>query len=314
MAHHMAEPRLLSGLAAVRDELRPLGPPVITFNKSHSGSRLLAQVVAEAGIFMGAHQNDSNDSWDVLKLVEHLVLRYYPDYSPLWRNDVADDAVLTGLIRDVFKAHTDGLVQGGRWGWKLCETTYILPVLDFLFPDARYIHLIRDGRDVAFTDHRAPNNPFWKKIYFNTDHISAWRGLRFHRRDYARRSHIYNALHWVNSVAVGRAYGAMLRERYLEVRYEDLCESFDRTAEGILRFIDADDVAGAIERLSPTVYRNSVRKHLRQPKEKLREVIDIAKPLLLSLGYLEPDGLMDMVAARLRQEREFETGFADDAS
>src|SRR3712207_3302876 len=99
---------LFAALASVRDELRPLGAPVIVFNKSHSGSRLLAEVIAEAGLFMGAHQNDSNDSWDVLKLVEHLVLRYYPDYSPLWRDDVADDGVLTGLVREVFRAHTEG--------------------------------------------------------------------------------------------------------------------------------------------------------------------------------------------------------------
>ena len=211
-----------NALTTVRDELKRFGPPIVVFNKSHSGSRLLARLIAEAGVFMGAHQNESNDSWDVLKLVEYLVSEYYPDYGPLWDVNRPPDRTLPGLIRDVFASHTEGLPPNAAWGWKLCETAYILPVLDFLFPDARYIHLIRDGRDVAFTDHRAPNRPFWKKIYFNTDGIMAWRGLKFHGRDYARRSHVYNAMHWANSVAVGRAYGAMLRDRYREVRYEDL--------------------------------------------------------------------------------------------
>src|SRR4029077_14499072 len=151
----------------------------------------------------------------------------------------------------------EGMPPHARWGWKLCETAYVLPVLDFLFPQARYIHLIRDGRDVAFTDHRAPNSPFWKKIYFNTDGMLAWSGLRFHRRDYESRSHIYNALHWANSVTVGRAYGAMLRERYLEIRYEDLCESFAATATKILRFIGVEDSSATINRLLPSVYQNS---------------------------------------------------------
>jgi hypothetical protein len=292
-------------LATVREELARLAPPVVVFNKSHSGSRFLAQLIGEAGIFMGAHQNDSNDSWDVLKLVEYLVSRYYPDYSSLWSGAANDDAELPGLVREVFAAHTESLADGMPWGWKLCETAYILPVLDYLFPRARYIHLIRDGRDVAFTDHRAPNRPFWKKIYFNTDQILAWRGLKFHGRDYQRRSHIYNAMHWANSVMVGRTYGSMLRERYLEVRYEDLCENFESAAERILRFIDATDVPKVIEKMRPLVYQNSVHKYLNQPREKIDDVVEIAKPLLISLGYLKPDGLMDVARARIRGEKVF---------
>lgn len=296
----------LTGLTAVRHELVRLGPPIVIFNKSHSGSRLLARLIAEAGVFMGAHLNESNDSWDVLKLVEYLVERYYPDYSPLWDPDGSPDEKLPDLVRDVFASHTERMAQGTGWGWKLCETAYILPVLDFLFPDARYIHLIRDGRDVAFTDHRPPNRPFWKKIYFNTDGILAWRGLQFHRRDYERRSHIYNALHWANSVTVGRAYGAMLRERYLEVRYEDLCESFESTATSILRFIGAEAMSGTIEKMFPSVYKNSVGKHRRQPTQKVDEVVDLLKPLLISLGYLKPDNLIDVARARIRGEQTFD--------
>jgi hypothetical protein len=294
-----------AALTAVRDELQRLPSPVVVFNKSHSGSRLLARLISEAGVFMGAHQNDSNDSWDVLKLVEYLVNRYYPDYSKLWDPDAPIDDSLPDLIREVFASHAEGLPPNASWGWKLCETAYILPVLDLLFPRARYVHLIRDGRDVAFTDHRAPNRPFWKKIYFNTDQISAWRGLRFHGRDYARRNHIYNALHWVNSVTVGRAYGAMLRERYLEVRYEDLCEAFDLTAKRVLEFVGAEDVAATIDRMRPFIYRDSIQKHRAQPARKVEEAVEIMKPMLISLGYLKPDGLIDIARARIRGEQTF---------
>ena len=295
-----------TALTAVRDELHRFHPPVIVFNKSHSGSRLLARLIAEAGVFMGAHQNESNDSWDVLKLVEYLVERYYPNYGPLWNSNAPADETLPDLIREVFASHTEGLPQNASWGWKVCETAYILPVLDFLFPAARYVHLIRDGRDVAFTNHRAPNRPFWKKIYFNTDRILAWRGLRFHGRDYERRSHIYNVMHWANSVTVGRTYGAMLRERYLEVRYEDLCESFDDTATRVLEFIGAANILDAIEKIRPLVYRNAIHKYSVQPKEKVREVVEIGKPLLLSLGYLKSDSLIDVVRARLRDDQTFD--------
>ena len=59
-----------------------------------------------------------------------------------------------------------------RWGDKTPAYSHDLPVLDKLFPNAKYIHIIRDGRDVAlsqFNIHFGPKNAFtaakeWKKI------------------------------------------------------------------------------------------------------------------------------------------------------
>lgn len=278
-------------LHGIREELQTARDPVVIYNKSHSGSRLLGALVAQAGVFMGAHQNESNDSLDLLRLVNYLVGSYYPDFQPLWDERSNRDTILPGLVREVFTSHLEGfdVGLGGMWGWKLCETNYVVPFIDFLFPRARFIHLIRDGRDVAFCDHRGPDNPFWRKIYFNTDRITSWRGLLLTARDYRRESHVYNAVHWVNSVTVGRSYGMMLRERYLEVRYEDLCSSFEETAARVFRFIGLDDGSAVIRRLSNEVHTRSVGKYRQQSSFKRRKILEITKPLLLSLGYLQED-------------------------
>ncbi len=276
-------------LEGVRRMLNSLPGPVVIFNKSHSGSRLLAELVEEAGVFMGAHQNESRDSLDMLELVEHLVLTYYPDYAALWDGRAADDPVFPRLAQDVVERHLQGYPGDGAWGWKLCETGYILPVVDFFFPQARYIHLIRDGRDVAFSDHHAPDKPFWRKIYFNTDRIRSWQSLPLTWKGYHRHSHIYNALHWANSVLVGRTYGMMLRDRYLEVRYEDLCLDFERTAGRLLKFIEAPNPTQAMARVYPLVRTDRVHAYLSQPRRKVRKVVALIKPLLLALGYLEDD-------------------------
>ncbi len=269
-----------------------MGAPVVVFCKSHSGSRLLAQMIEGAGIDMGAHQNESSDSLDLLRLVQHLVERYYPDYGALWDREAGDPelALTAELIREVFADHLrDSWRPGARWGWKLCESLYILPVIDFLFPEARYIHLIRDGRDVAFCDHTPADTPFWKKIYFNTDRMAVWRSYRLNHQDYHRRSHLFNALHWVNSVRVGRDYGEMLRDRYLEVRYEELCGDFRSQAQRILTHIGGSSNSGVVDRLESSVYSGSIGKHRLQPRSKVREVVQIEKTLLLELGYLDAD-------------------------
>jgi hypothetical protein len=278
-------------LAAVREELRRLPAPIVVFNKSHSGSRLLAKALAGCGVFMGAHLNESHDSLDMLELVRYLVSRYYPDYSPLWC-DTATDTDLLDLVRSAVKRHTAGFEpeSGQAWGWKLCETAYVLPVIDFLFPEARFIHLLRDGRDVAFCDHVSPAEPFWRKIYFDTAGIESWRGYAMTERAYRRRTYVYNTIHWCNSVRVGRAYGAMLRERYREVRYEDLCTDFGGTMRRVLDYAGVEFVAPVMAELGATVHTQSLGKYRREPWWRLRRVIEIARPLLLSLHYLGAEG------------------------
>lgn len=293
-------------LDAVSDVYAGLNGPVIVYNKSHSGSRLLALLLAEAGIFMGAHRNETGDSLDVLALVEHLVRCYYPDFARLRSTGGAAHDV-GRRARECFDAHLEGFdrTSTAPWGWKLCESGYALPILARIFRRLRVVHLVRDGRDVAFCDHRAPDDPFWRKIYFDTDRIATWRGLRLTGPSYRRRSHLYNAVHWSNAVRVGRAYGSMLGERYLEVRYEDLCADFAATAERVLRFAAAPDPAGAISRVAPLVRLTSVGKHRHAPARALQEVVEIAKPELLSFGYLERDPELPRISVRYSR-------FADD--
>jgi len=237
---------------------------------------------------MGSHLNESRDSLDIFPLVEYLVTRYYPDYSPLWDPHRAPDTELARLLRNAFDGHLQHSQDrpNAPWGWKLCETVYALPVLEYCFPGARFVHLIRDGRDVAFCDHKAPDNAFWRKVYFNTDRIRTFSGLRLTPQAYRRQSYTFNAIHWVNSVSMGRAYGAMLRERYLEIRYEDLCRDLPATSR---QLFTALGIAGIEDAAQPAVHLSSIGKHQKYPKPFLDRVLRIEKPLLLSLGYLEKD-------------------------
>lgn len=278
-------------LEPLRAELSGLPGPVIVFNKSHSGSRVVSALLSAGGVFMGAHRNESGDALDILDLVTPLVGRYYPDYSPLWNTDLAAEEELLAMAQRAFRGHLEGYTPGSGtpWGWKLCETTFILPVLDYCFPNARYVHLVRDGRDVAFSDHRGPSDDWWRKIYFNTDRIRTVHGLPLTGASYRRNRPIFNALHWVNAVTVGRNFGAMLRERCLEVRYEDLCLDFDRTARRVLAFAGAPDPEAGIRLLAPTIRVTSIGKYRQASRRDQQRVLPILKPLLLSLGYLADD-------------------------
>lgn len=277
-------------LADLRERLAALPPPVVVFNKSHSGSRLLARLLAGSGVFMGAERNGSEDALPLLKLVTYFVEHHHPDASALWDAARPPDGALLGLAEGVFADHLRGHDGAQAWGWKLCETVYALPLIDYLFPGARFVHLIRDGRDVAFSNHVAPVEPFWQKVFVDAVGVGYWRGLAYGtmaRIGYRLDGPRYNMQHWCNSVALGRRYGAMLRERYMEVRYEALCRDFEQEAARVLAFAGAPATEAGIAALRGEVSLEGIGKFRRQPRWRQARVARYGRPLLKSLGYFD---------------------------
>lgn len=91
-----------------------------------------------------------------------------------------------------------------RWGDKTPLYMQYLPLLERLFPQALYVHLIRDGRDAAVSYLGVPEGIM----------TEGWG----HPHDAAGF-----ACQWATEVGAARALGARVGpERYLEVRYEAL--------------------------------------------------------------------------------------------
>jgi hypothetical protein len=106
-----------------------------------------------------------------------------------------------------------------RWGDKTPLYMQHLPLLERLFPEALYVHLIRDGRDAAVSFLAMPEG-----IVTRT-----WA----HPRDAAGF-----ACQWRTEIAAAQALGRRLGpRRYLEARYERLAAEPEATARGICTFI-----------------------------------------------------------------------------
>lgn len=116
---------------------------------------------------------------------------------------------IAAVIEAVYATYAD---QAGkpRWGDKTPSYVLAIPQISHLFPSARFIHLIRDGRDVAQSYLARPMFPrtIWE---------AAWR--------------------WSQMVSAGRAAGEALGpQRYLEVHYGDLVTSPEGTLQRICSF------------------------------------------------------------------------------
>lgn len=98
--------------------------------------------------------------------------------------------------------------------------------IQHFIPQARFIHLIRDGRDVA------------------SSLFAASRQLRW----FARRPLYDYAQLWKRQVLAARKAG-VFREHYLEVRYEDLSDSPDTMLKMVFKFCGLDSDEDLISRI-----------------------------------------------------------------
>jgi hypothetical protein len=104
---------------------------------------------------------------------------------------------LAAAIECFFVAYADAH-GAARWGDKTPGYSIELPLISELFPEAVFVHLIRDGRNVALSLMEVPRPP----------------------RSFAEAAQV-----WRYRVSKGRADGAALGERrYLELRYEALVD------------------------------------------------------------------------------------------
>ena len=96
-----------------------------------------------------------------------------------------------------------------RWGDKTPLYMQHLPVLERLFPDALWVHLVRDGRDAALSFLSLPEG--------------------FSGKTWALpRTAAQFAARWRTEILSARRLGAHVGGRYLELRYEDLVTEPER--------------------------------------------------------------------------------------
>lgn len=181
-----------------------------------------------------------------------------------------------------------------RWGDKTPSHIDHLAKLARWFPDAAFVHIIRDGRAVAASLAEQPWGP---------------------------RNAMAGAFYWRHAVSRARRIGRRLGHRYHEVRLEDLVADPEQALGAICTFLGEDYEPAMLEYPRTVRAKGGIleRAHrhladpptagLRDPHAGLRPVESraveaVCRPLLRDLGYpvgpLSPTGWVVARADRAR--------------
>jgi hypothetical protein len=142
--------------------------PIIIIGMHRSGTSMMTGMLRQLGLFIGANK-DNNDESNFFQRMNDWALKQAGGSwdNPEMIDDLLANGTVRGLVLDYFRysLHSPrqlffldwrNYLRGQRletmttpWGWKDPRNTYTLPLWLDIFPDAKVIHIYRNGIDVA---------------------------------------------------------------------------------------------------------------------------------------------------------------------
>jgi hypothetical protein len=265
------------------------GPyPIIC--RGHSGSRLLCEAFRRNGIWMGLSENKQRDAEEFGQgnpVVRYLIQDGFR-YSGLGDIPKKQLQNLMMTLVEQSKNNCPNPEEKVAFGWKRAITTFACEIFLDAYPEAKTVHLIRDGRDAMLSrlNVRMGNlrDPINRLVVFGDPGIADYHGKPLDEQVVKQYRNEIEMHHWVTAVSFGmkaRAYG----DRYLEVRYEDLCSHPEETMKRVFEFLDVPFLAESREWVQANASVKSIGKW-KGREEELRDAIQIGEPLLTELGYV----------------------------
>lgn len=275
--------------------------PLIVLGMHRSGTSLMVRLLADLGIHMGSWLSRDAESVHF----QWLNRRIYGAAGSKWaaveglqramESAAFVDRQAEATRRTLFQGHPL-LFKGsllpdffGRerwtkvcagdalpWGWKDPRTTLTFPIWTRIFPNARWVHMVRNGVDVAISIHRRSQKQ--------------QRKLRNRLLPYdyspATLDFGYCFRLWEHYLSFALAHQELIPpQQYMELRYEELLAEPEASLQRITAFagfpVAAEALAAAARRVDAGRLDNS--SYAAGYREQIPAMVD--SPLMRRLGY-----------------------------
>lgn len=196
---------------------------ITVIGRGHGGTRAMSHTLGASGVYMGSKLNVSGDLLPPQDMYEacrvmarHVVhlggLRW--DFAKLHTMPI--DPAFTRLVESFLSSVLAS--DAPRRGWKLPETALVFPWIVRMFPEAYFIHWVRDPRDSILGAHLTDDLADFGVPYEHTP------DLRLRR-----------AISWKYQMEIVRA--TPKPKHWVNVRFEDFVLNQDATLERLRDFL-----------------------------------------------------------------------------
>lgn len=235
------------------------------------GTSVITRMCQQVGFYMGSNFNKFLDARDFFPFYDKWV------HTMLSAKGAAVDEDQNKKMFHDFLAsiqkHKRALPNSAMpWGWKNARSMYLIPFFNALYPGMKFIHLMRDGRDVAFL--KAP-----KELLYHT------RSFFSEQYDSLLIPYRLMLLWKATNLTIASYCEANMAGNYLCIRYEDLCENPHGIIKRLLRFLNVQHAD--IAKLATYVKRPDFmgRWHV-FPVDLVENVEELGRDGLVKFGYI----------------------------
>lgn len=235
-------------------------PPIAIGAVGGSGTRVIADFLIKAGIHMGQELNSANDNlWFTFLFKRPRWFASFPEAAEIHSAMALFQKASTVGLRGTITASEEALLQqiaaelrstsrpigigadcierllasqrvsakpDEAWGWKEPNTQIFLPELARSVPGFRYIHVLRNGFDMAFSR--------------NTQQARNWSGSLFESPlagEAISQEQILD--YWIAANRRTLSQGqSLLGSRFFVLCYEALCDHPEREIQRLFDFLD----------------------------------------------------------------------------
>jgi hypothetical protein len=274
--------RTVERLRGGREDVEVRYPePVVIFGTGGSGTRVLQILTDQSGYYLGANLNGAGDALDIGHFMRRWLDRYLGKTN--WIGEMARGseqdqfgyplAMAEDFARTLENHRAKLADPQAHWGWKAPRTILILPFVRECV-GIRAIHLVRDGRDMAYSR--------------NQNQMRRHGPQLLDRSQNEQPDPLRSIAFWARVNLAAARYGEReLGGKYLRMRYEDICSDPSTAVTQLLDFIDSpvprESVQRvAVEKIRPSTSIGRWREH--DPAE-LDTLHEIAGEALRTFGY-----------------------------
>ena len=146
---------------------------------------------------------------------------------------------------------------------KLPRLSRTVLLLNRVFPDADFIHIIRDGKAVALSnEHKFKRSPWGSPA-----------ALR------------WSAEYWNEIIFHLQGAGETIGDRFTVIKYESLCKDVRGVVSSIMKSTELREAEHILEALPATLSITNERQYERCSPESMRLLNDVLRPALTQYGY-----------------------------
>lgn len=238
--------------------------PIAIGGVGGSGTRVVARMLHDVDFYMGSHLNDAYDNlWFTLLLRRTYWLEKANEKEIQFAIQLFDEAMkgklkpdfrqrvfILNAVAEYIRRHyikgedwrslplaiskslhnskNNSLQNYSRWGWKEPNTHLFLKALSGFYPDMKYIHVIRHGLDMAFSNNQIQLRNFGKR--YSVDYPSDVTKLPAASLEFWIRS---------NRKAIDTAT-TVFGKNFLLINFELLCSNPEKEMRKFFDFVEVN--------------------------------------------------------------------------